>query len=324
MISFDKALGIVESELKKLPLDPEPANLYEPIRYVLAFGGKRIRPVLTLMCSSLFDPDPAKTLPAALAIEVFHNFTLLHDDIIDKADLRRKQPTVHVKWNSNIAILSGDAMLIKAYELLSQTSYDKLKPVMDVFNKTAIEVCEGQQYDMDFENIPSVTVEQYLQMIGLKTSVLLAASMKIGALAGGADAVSSNRLYEAGRYMGLAFQLQDDWLDSFGNQQTFGKKIGGDITANKKTYLFIKTLEAASEKDRQSLLEWYSSKPEDPGEKIEAVKNLFRKYHTDIQTQELIIHYSLEAKEVIGSLSISPEDKAVLWDFIEQLMGRKK
>lgn len=329
MLTFEAAHAIVESELTKLELGKEPRLLYEPMEYVLGMGGKRLRPVLTLLSCSLFTEDFRKAIPAAIALEVFHNFTLVHDDIMDNASVRRNYLTVHVKWNRNVAILSGDAMLIKAYELLSALPPSQLVPVLRVFNKTATEVCEGQQMDMDFETAEKVTEQEYLRMIELKTSVLLAACMKIGAITGGATDKISDLLYQTGIYMGLAFQLQDDFLDTFGTQETFGKEIGGDIKANKKTYLFIKALELASAADRKELLYWYAPEFQekslsDPVQKFTSVTSLFKKYQIDVLTEKKIQEYSSKAEEIIENLPVKTEEQQQLKSLLLMLMTRKK
>jgi geranylgeranyl diphosphate synthase, type II len=323
MILPEVARRIINQELERIPLSQQPVELYDPIAYILALGGKRLRPVLTLMCSSLFNSDERKALPAALAIEVFHNFTLLHDDIMDKAPLRRNKPTVHEKWNPNVAILSGDAMLIKAYELVTTTDSSILKSVLQVFNQTALEVCEGQQFDMNYESMEFVSEVDYLRMIELKTSVLIAASMKIGAICGGASPQTAEYLYQAGLQIGLAFQIQDDWLDSFGNADVFGKTIGGDIAANKKTWLFIKSLELADEEDKRFLLHAFASKPLNPEEKVQAVQSLFKKYGVDKKADELVRSYSQQAVEFLERAAIKKEDLKILQDLIEGLMCRE-
>jgi geranylgeranyl diphosphate synthase type II len=326
MLTFDQARKLAEEEIRKLQLKKEPELLYEPIRYVLGMGGKRIRPVLTLMCYSLFGNDSGKVVPAALAMELFHNFTLMHDDVMDNAALRRNYATVHVKWNQNVAILSGDAMLIKAYELLTMVPEAVFLQAVRIFNQTAMEVCEGQQMDMDFEKLEEVPVGKYLEMIRLKTSVLLAACMKIGAIAGGASGETADLLYEAGINVGLAFQLQDDLLDTFGDVESFGKEIGGDIRSNKKTYLYIKSLELASPEDRKILKEYYSRESEGNftvGEKIEAVTSMFRKYRIDEVTGELIRSYADKALMTLDRIAADPAGKAELRNLFLLLLDRK-
>ena len=254
MYSLKELQQIIETQLSKINLNAEPKELYEPVEYILSIGGKRLRPSLVLAAYNLFKDDVENAIFPALALEVFHNFTLLHDDIMDKADLRRNQQTVHKKWSENVAILSGDAMSIKAYELLANVPAEFLTEVLQSFNKTALQVCEGQQLDMNFENRLDVSVDEYIEMIRLKTSVLIAVSLKIGGIMGGASKNDVQKLYDFGLNLGLAFQLQDDYLDSYGDVKVFGKKIGGDILANKKTFLLIKALELSDSKNTDKLL----------------------------------------------------------------------
>ena len=255
----------------------EPKNLYEPIDYILQLGGKRIRPVLTLMAADIFGSDYQKALPAALAVEVFHNFTLVHDDIMDDAPLRRGKETVHEKWDINTGILSGDAMLILAYKYFEDYEPVVFQKLAKLFSKTALEVCDGQQLDVDFETREDVTIDEYMNMIRLKTSVLVAAALKMGAIVAETSEENANLIYDFGLNLGLAFQLQDDYLDTFGNPETFGKQVGGDIIENKKTYLYLKTLETASLEDKKILEELYSKKIDNNLIKIKTVKELFIK-----------------------------------------------
>lgn len=260
-----------------------PANLYQPIEYTLNMGGKRLRPVMLLMGCDLFGGDIKKALPAAIAVEVFHNFTLLHDDMMDQADIRRNQPSVHKKYSKNAAILSGDAMSIMAYQYLMKTESSVIQKVTSLFSQTATEVCEGQQYDMDFENQANVSIDDYLKMIRLKTAVLIAGSFKMGALLGEASDNDANRLYQFGINLGLAFQLQDDLLDVFADQDKFGKKIGGDIIANKKTFLLLKALEIANPRQKEELKDWINQTDFDPVRKVNAVKKIY----TDLGLKEI-------------------------------------
>ena len=253
----------------------EPVNLYEPIEYIIKLGGKRMRPVLTLMAADIFSGAYQKAMPAALAIEVFHNFTLIHDDIMDDAPLRRGKDTVHEKWDLNTGILSGDAMLILAYQYFENYEPVVFHKLAKLFSKTALEVCDGQQLDVDFETRSDVTIEEYINMIRLKTSVLVAAALKMGALVSNTSETNANLIYEFGLNLGLAFQLQDDYLDAFGNPETFGKQVGGDIIENKKTYLYLKAMEFANEEDKQQLLHLFSIQPSDNSNKIESVKTIF-------------------------------------------------
>ena len=250
----------VNQFIAALPYDRKPETIYAPIKYVLSLGGKRIRPVLMLLAYNLFKDDPESILMPACALETYHNYTLLHDDLMDNADVRRGQPTVHRKWDANTAILSGDSMLVVAYQRIAQVEPSKLQPVLSLFTETALEIGEGQQYDMDFEQRNDVTEEEYIEMIRLKTSVLLACAVKIGAILGGASDEDAERLYKFGEQMGLAFQLQDDLLDVYGDPKVFGKAIGGDITSNKKTYMLINALQRADESQRAELEHWISNK----------------------------------------------------------------
>lgn len=264
----------IEKAIAALDWKREPYGLYEPIEYTLASGGKRLRPRLVLLAAEMFGGEEEKVLPAALAIEVFHNFTLLHDDVMDKADIRRGRPTVHVRWNDNTAILSGDQMVIEAYTLLSRVPADRLSETLRLFNKMATEICEGQQYDMEFEGREQVSIEEYMQMIRLKTSVLLATALQIGAYIAGANAAQQKALYEYGINIGLAFQIQDDILDVYGDPKTFGKAIGGDICCNKKTYMLLTALQRADDETRAELEQWLQTQDKSD-EKIQAVTDIY-------------------------------------------------
>lgn len=315
----------VEKAIADINWVQEPTGLYQPIDYVLSLGGKRIRPVLTLLACKLFSDDEKQALSTALAVEVFHNFTLLHDDVMDRADTRRGKPTVHKKWNDNTAILSGDAMLIKAYQLLQQAPADKLPILLDLFSKTAIEVCEGQQYDVDFENDLAVQLPQYIEMIRLKTAVLLAAALKMGAIIGGASQQDANALYDYGINLGLAFQLRDDYLDSFGDPAVFGKKIGGDICCNKKTFLMITALQTASEEQRKELLQWIGCTDATCHEqKIKAVLNIYQDLQIDIRCEEAIRAYFEKSVGSLKDVQLSDNKKDILIKFANDLMGRTK
>lgn len=274
MTKIEDFQDLIETQLKMLEVQKEPQGLYSPVNYVLSPGGKRLRPVLCLASAALYGDFGSSLLPA-IGLEVFHNFTLLHDDIMDQADVRRNQATVHKKWDNNTAILSGDVMLIKAYDLISKAPVGVLPQVLEVFNRTALEVCEGQQYDMEFEQQLDVSEEQYLEMIRLKTAVLIGASMKIGAIIGGGNLKDRSALYEFGQDIGLAFQLQDDWLDIYGNQKEFGKKIGGDILANKKTFLLISAILRLEGEKKTELIGWLHRKEYNDDEKIGAITALF-------------------------------------------------
>ena len=315
----------VEKAIADINWVQEPTGLYQPIDYVLSLGGKRIRPVLTLLACKLFSDDEKQALSTALAVEVFHNFTLLHDDVMDRADTRRGKPTVHKKWNDNTAILSGDAMLIKAYQLLQQAPADKLPVLLDLFSKTAIEVCEGQQYDVDFENDLAVQLPQYIEMIRLKTAVLLAAALKMGAIIGGASQQDADALYHYGINLGLAFQLRDDYLDSFGDPAVFGKKIGGDICCNKKTFLMITALQTASEEQRNELLQWIGCTDATCHEqKIKAVLNIYQNLQIDIRCEEAIRAYFEKSVGSLKDVQLSDSKKDILIKFANNLMGRTK
>jgi geranylgeranyl diphosphate synthase, type II len=301
----------------------EPKNLYEPIHYILKLGGKRIRPVLTLMSAEVFDADYKLALPAALAVEVFHNFSLVHDDIMDDAPLRRGNETVHEKWDINTAILSGDAMLILAYQYFEKYNTDVFRDLAKLFSKTAIEVCEGQQWDVDFETREDVSISEYLKMIECKTAVLVAAAMKMGAIVAETSQENADLIYDFGLNLGLAFQLQDDYLDAFGDPKTFGKQVGGDIIENKKTYLYLKAIEFAKAEEKEQLLHLFSIQPIDNTEKIDAVKEIFNRTGASKATQQAIQDFTLKAFETLQKIGIDNEKKEVLKSFGENLMGRK-
>ena len=300
----------------------EPKNLYEPIQYILGLGGKKIRPVLTLMSAEIFDADYSKALPAALAVEVFHNFSLVHDDIMDDAPLRRGNVTVHEKWNINTGILSGDAMLILAYQYFEQYEPAIFRELAQLFSKTALEVCEGQQWDVDFETRSDVTIPEYLKMIEYKTAVLVAAAMKMGAIVAETSAENGKLIYDFGLNLGLAFQLQDDYLDAFGNPATFGKQIGGDIIENKKTYLYLKAIEFASPEEKAKLLQLFSVSLAENESKIEEVKSIFNRSGASSATQQAIQDYTLKAFATLDEMNISSDKKAMLQSFGENLMNR--
>lgn len=300
----------------------EPDNLYNPIYYILNLGGKRLRPILTLLTCDMFGGEVQKALNAALCVEIFHNFTLIHDDIMDDAPLRRGKQTVHEKWDINTGILSGDAMLIMSYQLLENYDSQSFKSLVSLFSKTAIEVCEGQQYDIDFETRDDVTIEDYLKMIEYKTAVLVGAAMQMGGIVAGASELDQKVIYDFGRFLGIAFQLQDDYLDAFGNPETFGKQIGGDIIENKKTYLYLKAIEFSNSDDEKTLRTWFSSQPEDTSEKIEAVKELFLVSGAQQATLNAVEDYTNKAFSVLDELAISDEKKGLLKKFGLGLMTR--
>ena len=299
----------------------EPKNLYEPISYILNLGGKRLRPILSLMSCDLFGGEVTKALDAALAIEMFHNFSLVHDDIMDAAPLRRGKKTVHKKWNTNAGILSGDAMLVLSNQLLETYNGDQYKELSKLFNKTALEVCEGQQYDIDFETKANVTVEEYIKMISLKTAVLVAAALKFGAIIAAADNNDIENIFNFGLNLGIAFQLQDDYLDVFGSKD-FGKQKAGDIIENKKTFLYLKVLELVDERDKIELIKLYNTK-QVPDTKITLVTQLFEKYNISEISKKEIEKYTNMATENILNLSISSDKKEILKMFSKQLMSRK-
>lgn len=301
----------------------EPKNLYEPIDYILRLGGKRMRPVLTLMATEIFDVDFKKALSAATAVEVFHNFSLVHDDIMDDAPLRRGKETVHEKWNLNTGILSGDAMLILAYQYFESYEPTIFRALAELFSKTALEVCEGQQYDVDFETRDDVSISEYLKMIEFKTAVLVGAAMKMGAIIAETSEENANLIYDFGLNLGIAFQLQDDYLDCFGNPETFGKQVGGDIIENKKTYLYLKAMEFAKAEEREQLLHLYSIQPNDNTEKIESVKEFFNQTGASKATQKAIENYTLKAFETLTKMQIGEDKKMVLRAFGEKLMKRE-
>ncbi len=310
------------SYLEDFTIDREPKNLYQPINYILKLGGKRLRPVLTLMTTEVFGEKAEMSMDAALSIEVFHNFSLVHDDIMDEAPLRRGQETVHEKWDLNTGILSGDAMLILAYQLFENYQPNTFQALAKLFSKTALEVCEGQQYDIDFETRDDVTIPEYLKMIEYKTAVLVGAAMKMGAIVANASEKDQNAIYDFGSYLGIAFQLQDDYLDAFGNPETFGKQVGGDILENKKTYLYLKTLELGSPIEQSSLLQIMSSNFITNDEKVGSVKELFNNSGASEATQYAVKGYTSRAFKVLEAINISEDKKQLLRLFGERLMNR--
>lgn len=309
--------------LEQMPYMRPPKGLYEPIAYELSLGGKRIRPVLMLMAYQLYKEDVERILPQAAGLETYHNHTLLHDDVMDKANMRRNKPTVHNVWNENTAILSGDAMLILAYRLMADCPQEKLAEVLRVFTETTMEICEGQQWDMEFETRMDVKVDEYVEMIRLKTSVLLAAALKIGAYLADAPAEDAQLLYDFGVKMGLAFQLQDDWLDVYGDPKVFGKNIGGDILCNKKTYMLITALEQANEEQRQELERWLEVVDYVPAEKIAAVTALYNEIGVGKRCEEKVEAFYAEGLAVLDQVSASSERKEALKAFACSLMNRK-
>ncbi len=313
---------LISNYFSELHLAKEPKNLYEPIEYILSLGGKRMRPILTLMATEVFDVDCKKAIPAATAIEVFHNFSLVHDDIMDDAPLRRGNETVHEKWNINTGILSGDAMLILAYQHFEEYEPAIFRDLAKLFSKTALEVCEGQQYDVDFETRDDVTIPEYLKMIEYKTAVLVGAAMKMGAIVAETSTENANAIYDFGLNLGIAFQLQDDYLDAFGDPETFGKQVGGDIIENKKTYLYLKALEYSKPEEKEQLLHLFSIQPSDNTDKIDSVKQIFNQTGASDATQTAIQDYTLKAFETLDKMNISEDKKAVLRAFGDKLMSR--
>ncbi len=323
MLTITEIQQLITDKLEKEPLQGTPKSLYEPIGYIMSNGGKRLRPALVVMAAQLFGEPDERVLDAALGIEIFHNFTLMHDDIMDQAPIRRGKSTVHTRWDVNTAILSGDTMMVMAYDLFLRNHNAQLPEVLCTFNQTAREVCEGQQYDMDFEKRENVSIEEYLEMIRLKTSVLMAASLKIGGLLGGAPANDLENLYCFGEKIGLAFQLKDDLLDIFGDIYKFGKQTGNDIITNKKTYLLVKCMAEASPEDKAELLRWLTVF-DAPAEKIATVTSLYQKYHIEQQTNETIENLYREGMQFLERIETSPERKAPLYEFTDSLKLRDR
>ena len=319
MKTFEELLQLVENEIKNLNFPNEPKNFYEPVKYILSLGGKRMRPVFTLMACDIFSGKPEIALKPAVGMEVFHNFTLLPDDIMDNSNLRRKKPTVNAIYGNNIAILSGDGMSYLASQLVAQSPQNVKNQILDIFFKTAIEVCEGQQYDMDFESNDLVSEAQYLEMIRLKTAVLPAACLKIGALIGGADENQAQKLYDAGIKIGLAFQLQDDYLDNYSSPEILGKPIGGDVNEGKKTVFYIKTLSQIENSKKQEWKDFYNSKSMNFNEKHQKAKEYFAKYGVDKYCQSLVDSYYQQAFEILSEIK---GDVSILKTFVEKLRIR--
>lgn len=324
MYSVAELTEKVTAALEQLPYDRQPQGLYAPIKYVLSLGGKRIRPVLMLMAYNMYREDVDRIMPVALGLEVYHNFTLLHDDLMDRADVRRGKPCVHKVWNDNTAILSGDNMLVMAYQMMSRCPSSALPSVISIFTETALQIDEGQQYDMEFEQRTDVTEREYLEMIRLKTSVLLACALQIGALLGGASEADAQALYAYGEKVGLAYQLQDDYLDVYGDFETFGKAIGGDILCNKKTFMLINALAHAPEHLRAELQGWLAATEYGPAEKIEAVRHIYTQVGVDQMAKEQISFYIAQAEDALHALPIAEERKEILRQWTEQLLGRKR
>ena len=313
----------INETIQALSYDRQPASLYEPIRYVLSLGGKRLRPMLMLLSYNLFKEQPEDILPQAIALETYHNFTLLHDDLMDNADVRRGKPTVHRRWNANTAILSGDTMLLLAFQRMQQCDERHLPKVMSLFTETTLEIDEGQQYDIDFETRNDVTEEEYIEMIRLKTSVLLACAMKIGAIMGDASDTDADLLYHFGEKMGLAFQLQDDLLDVYGDPKVFGKAIGGDICENKKTYMLINALRLANDQQRSELTRWIQASDFDRQEKVAAVTRLYDAIGIRQLCEQKINDYYAQASHLLEQVSVATERKEQLRLYTAQMMNRE-
>lgn len=324
MKTAEQLLSEINAYIDNLPYDRKPMSLYEPIRYVLSIGGKRIRPVLMLLAYNLYKDDPERIFPSACALETYHNYTLLHDDLMDCAPMRRGHQTVHEKWDANTAILSGDTMLVMAYERMMQCNSEVLSEVIQLFTETALEICEGQQYDVEFETRDDVTEEEYIEMIRLKTSVLLACALKMGAIQAGASAEDAENLYRFGEQMGLAFQLQDDYLDVYGDSATFGKRIGGDIVSNKKTYMLINAYNKANRAQRAELDSWILRKDFNEEEKITAVTRLYNEIGIDQMALDKIAYYFEQSKKYLAAVQVPEERKAELQAYSAKMMHRKK
>lgn len=324
MLRFEEYVKVASQAIAAIQYPKAPAALYEPIAYTMALGGKRLRPVLALMACDAFSGDYSRAINQAVGIELYHNFTLLHDDVMDKADVRRGKPTVHVRWNDNVAILSGDAMLTMAGQRVAEADSAHIKAAMELFNRTAMEVYEGQQYDMDFENRNDVTEEEYIAMIRLKTSVLLGCACKMGAIMADADAKDADRIYQYGVDLGVAFQLQDDWLDVYGDPATFGKEIGGDIMNNKKTFMLINAMNRATGADREELTHWLAAENPDREEKVAAVTAIYTRLGISELATEAMNRYNDRALQVLGSINISEEARQQFRDFANMLMHRNR
>ena len=321
-MTLSGALTIINKEIQSIEYIRNPAELYEPVAYLLALKGKKIRPALTLLACNLFREDVKESIPVALAWEIFHNFTLMHDDVMDKAEIRRGRLTVHKKWNENTAILSGDAMLILSYMYLAKSSDRHLRILLDLFSDTAAMICEGQQYDMEYEKRTNISEEEYIEMIRLKTAVMLGACLKSGAIIGGASENDQKYLYEFGILLGIAFQIKDDWLDVYGNSDVFGKKTGGDILCNKKTFLLVKALEAAEDEDRNTLYYWLGNNMQQE-EKVIAVRRLYDKLSVDETTKTALKSYYSQAISVLKKVSVENETKKELEKIVENLIDRE-
>lgn len=319
-----KYIDLIENKLEAYDFGNKPSELYDPIRYILSLGGKRLRPVLTLMSYQLFNDEIDKAIYPALGVEVFHNFTLLHDDIMDNAPIRRGQQTVHEKWDTNIAILSGDVMLVRAYDLFLKSDHSNIGKILSKFSKCAAEVCEGQQYDMNFESMDSVSELEYLEMIKLKTAVLLAYALELGGILGNASEKICNQLYEFGINIGLGFQLKDDLLDVYADTAKFGKQVGGDIISNKKTYLLIKAIEHAHGQSKTELIQWLKKKDFNPEEKVMAVIDIYNNLGIKELSEKKMNSYFDKGLEILDSLELEHQKKAPLKELVLKLIDREK
>lgn len=317
-------LTLIQNYIDSLPYNRKPESLYEPVKYVLSLGGKRIRPMLMLMSYALYRDDVERILPQAIGLETYHNYTLLHDDLMDNADVRRGMPTVHRKWDANTAILSGDSMLVLAYQRMQECPVEKLPAVLDVFTTTALEIGEGQQYDMEFETRDDVREDEYIEMIRLKTSVLLACAMKIGALMADAPQEDIDNLYRFGEQMGLAFQLQDDYLDVYGDPKVFGKAIGGDIVSNKKTYMLINAINKAQGEDLETLMRWIDAKEFDRSEKVKTVTAVYDRLGIGDLAKAKMEEYYAEALAALDRVAVEESRKSLLRDYAAKMMKRDK
>lgn len=323
MQTSKEILKKINDFIDQLPYERKPQSLYDPVKYVLSIGGKRVRPVLMLLAYNMYKEDPERILMPACALETYHNYTLLHDDLMDNADVRRGVPTVHRKWDANTAILSGDSMLVLAYHRMLQCDADKQPEVMSLFTETALEIGEGQQYDMEFENRNDVTEAEYIEMIRLKTSVLLACALKIGAILAGASSEDADNLYKFGEQIGLAFQLQDDLLDVYGDPKVFGKAVGGDITCNKKTYMLINAFQRANDNQRAELERWVTAKDFDRNEKVAAVTDIYNQIGIRQICEEKINYYFEESKKYLAKVNVPDERKQILRQYTAEMMKRE-
>ena len=324
MLNSNQILQQVNDFLASLPYDRQPASLYEPVKYVLSLGGKRIRPVLMLLSYNLWKEQPGDILMPAIGLETYHNYTLLLDDLMDNADMRRGQMTVHKKWDANKAILSGDSMLVLAYQRVAQVPAEKLRQVLDLFTVTALEIGEGQEYDMVFETRNDVTEDEYIEMIRLKTSVLLACAMKMGAILADAPQEDVERLYKVGEQLGLAFQLQDDLLDVYGDPKVFGKAVGGDITSNKKTYMLINAFNRANDKQRAELTRWVEAKTFNREVKVSEVTRLYDEIGIRQLCEEKISFYFEQARQTLAGVKVPEERKQALRAYMDEMLHRDK